>query len=287
MRKFGVSLSEFGKWDYNKQKSYALGFLFNSRDKGETQIICRSELISLGEVESILELLHSQYQDLGMTIDIHKSWYQTLFKWLNPLYSAIDCETFLGAYRGIFAANQSQGRIDLFAYNHKPYNKKHEAAIIRLCIAYDIFHEVRHAFQRVYKEKKYYNCTRNYISGAKVGYSEQWVERDANGFAQRMMNNNKDRINEILDIKFSWDCTWGMLSTQSNSSKGSQLHTVDILKALKAGKKLRQSYWKKDSYVKMSEDGRIMSRGTGWARPDTPYVFFYTAIYSGRWSIAE
>lgn len=287
MRKFGVTISEFVKWNFDKQKNYVLGYVYNTRDEGKTQITCKSNLIGYAEVREILSLLNYQYDDLGMAVNIHRSRYYTLLKWLDPFYTSINCDTFKGAYNCVFAANHSSGRIDLFSYNHKSSNKKYENERIRLNIAYDLIHEVRHAYQRLHKEKKYNNNQRNYIQGGESGYSAQWIERDANAFAQRMMNNNKKKINEILGIELNWDCTWGSFSIQRKRGKGAQLHSVDVIKELNAGKKLRQSYWNKKGYIQMSEDGRIMCRGEGWQRPNTPYTSFYLGLYSGGWSVID
>lgn len=49
----------------------------------------------------------------------------------------------------------------------------------------------------------------NYVS--EKGYHSQWIERDANSFSQRVMNNNKDSINKILNIDFEWSITWQKL----------------------------------------------------------------------------
>lgn len=209
MRKWNPTLKEFNKLSFSDKKSYALGYLYNTRDSGETFINCKSKLISKKEVEGILNILHPDYKDLGMTIAIHKNRMQTIIKFINPLYTSINYGTLKGACNRIYAANHSRGRIDMFSYNHEVNKYRNKNISLKLYIINDLLHEVRHAYQLKHKESKYMNCQKNYITGGENGYSEQWIERDANAFATRIMNKHHDKINEIIGIDHEWENTWG------------------------------------------------------------------------------
>ncbi|MGG3890259.1 DUF3920 family protein [Metabacillus fastidiosus] len=175
------------------------------RDKGKTKVINHSKIITKNEIQSILNLLHSDYDNLGAEITIYKNKYQPLLRVLNPCKSGLHYETFKMVFKRIIGGNHFRGIISLFPFNH--YFKSDEE--YKLFLTYDILHEIRHAYQRIHKEKKYHVHNQNYIDATKSGYANQWLERDANQFATRMMNKYKNKINEILNVKLEWNCIWG------------------------------------------------------------------------------
>lgn len=207
MRSWKFSVKYFLQLDKEGKLSFIIGYLFNTRDSGETVIKCKSKLISKIEVKEILKLLHSDYSDLGMYIEVHNSTYHTFLRMMNPFNRSIDYSTYTGAYNHVYAANHFMGNIDLFSYNH--LKTKSGAIDLKLYIINDLLHEVRHAYQIKHKKDKYNQCHKNYINGGSTGYEEQWVERDANAFATRMMNKYHSEINNILGISYNWENTWG------------------------------------------------------------------------------
>lgn len=186
----------------------AIGRLFRQRESGATILSNGSKLISSVEIEQVLTMLHHDYSDLGMTINVHKNKLHTFLKWINPFNSTIIYPVFKMAYKGTSGGTHLEGKIEMFSYNRIVDVEEHEKECVKLLIIFDILHEIRHAYQRVHKKTEYEKSHEDYIPEGN-GYASQWIERDANKFAQRMMNNNKEKINEVLGIDFGWHCSWG------------------------------------------------------------------------------
>ncbi|WP_303984218.1 DUF3920 family protein [Niallia circulans] len=177
------------------------------RLKGRTIIKNKSNLISKNELEIILKLLHEDYHDLGMKITIYKNKLQVIMTWLNVFDSSFEFPILKGILNGKLGGNHRDGIISMYPFNHKFESKKFLTYKYQLYLLFGLLHEIRHAYQRAHKKKKY---DMEYIGAGNKGYSSQWCERDANAFAQRFMNNNKKEINKILGITdIDWDCLWG------------------------------------------------------------------------------
>lgn len=183
------------------------------REFGETKIRNKSKLFTDGQINNILNLLHPDYKDLGMTITIYKNKRQIIRDWIFTFKNYFDNETAIKTIRGSICGNQRCGIISLFPFNYKVNKKLKEEVNFdtqrRLLSTFALIHEVRHAYQRIHKEQKFNKLNEIYIDVDKPGYHSQWIERDANHFTQRFMNKNKDKINEILKINENWVCTWG------------------------------------------------------------------------------
>lgn len=170
----------------------------------------RSKLISDEEIEGILELLHSDYRTLNISIDIHGSRFHTIKKWLNPTNSLERQQVLIEGFKRKIGGFQSGKEIVLFAYLYKyKLRRNYREEYFKLLLIQALLHEIRHAYQMVYMKKKYKKAAKEYINAGHAGYGSQWIERDANSFMQRVMNNNKEKINEILGIDFEWNCIWG------------------------------------------------------------------------------
>lgn len=189
----------------------AIESLLGQRESGATILNNSSKLISKEEIEQVLILLHRDYSDLGMRINVHKNKLHTFLKLINPFNRMIIYPIFKMAYKGTSGGTHLDGKIEMFSYNRKVDIHAHEKECLKLFIVFDILHEVRHAYQRIHKKREYEQSHEDYIHEGN-GYGSQWIERDANQFAQRMMNNNKERISEILGIDFEWYSTWGKLT---------------------------------------------------------------------------
>lgn len=170
----------------------------------------KSKLISDAEIRSVLDLLHSDYRELDASIDIHGRRLHTLLQ-MTKLSHLGSHKSLMEGYRGEIGGYQSGNRVVLFShlYGRRTRNEKYRIECFKLLLVGSILHEIRHVWQMVHKKKKYKTAARNYIDASGDGYDSQWIERDANNFTQRVMNNNKSEINEILGIEFEWDCAWG------------------------------------------------------------------------------
>lgn len=173
-------------------------------DTNRNTIYNHSKYVTREQINSILDLLHNDYKRLSTNIHIYGNKFR-LFANLSQ---------FIGLL-GITGKNtcglQNGENIYVFCYNLKRWLEKSNESdkhIIKDCTKLTtistMFHELRHVYQMYYKYDKYMNDTLNYIGVIGKGYGSQWVERDANKFAQRMMNKYNKEINNILGINFEW-----------------------------------------------------------------------------------
>lgn len=171
--------------------------LFNPRDKGELKILIKSKLITKSEIEGVISLLHDDYRDLGTKITITS----------NPLWGLanlfnIGLDSFKQRIKSLRQSFSSGGMYRTFKNDiviFDRWTKKMTRDQQKLVITFLFLHEIRHAWQHKYKFKKYYSS--DYKNVNEKGYASQPIEIDANKFAVRMLNKNKERINEILGIE--------------------------------------------------------------------------------------
>lgn len=112
--------------------------------------------------------------------------------------------TFKQHYSGNIAGCHDDGEVFVFVDNYIKLLKD-DTERIKLNAAFILFHEIRHAYQCTYKER----LLMNYATMGDLGYHSHRAERDANHFAERMMNKHKQQINEIMNISSDWECEWG------------------------------------------------------------------------------
>jgi hypothetical protein len=181
-------------------------FLPVFREEGETVIRNKSKVFKHQEVEEILSLLHPIYNDLGITITIYDKRLGVIKDWLHIFKGYIQTQTLIEALKRQIGGNHLEGVISIFPFNYYYSSSDNKEIKKKLFLLYDAIHEIRHAFQRIHKKKEY---SAPYLGVGKKGYHSQWIEKDANKFAQRFMNKNKEKINEILEINTDWKCVWG------------------------------------------------------------------------------
>ncbi|WP_137743359.1 DUF3920 family protein [Robertmurraya siralis] len=193
---------------YRTEMFNHLDEVFNSgiRENGNTKLRNKSDILTDNQIQIIIDLLHEDYHDLGMTITIYRNRIQLYKDWLNPIKFYISKHDMKLSIKGDISGNHLEGIISIFPFN---YNKKLSNYDKQLGVIYSLLHEIRHAYQRIHKKHKYYDNKRKYITANKNGYHSQWVEKDANKFATRFMNRYKDKINGILNQDVNWYCIWG------------------------------------------------------------------------------
>lgn len=172
----------------------------------------KSKLISKQEIHEVVSILNQRYQEFDLPIFIHGSRFGILLHALRTKEKNSKQALFMGMREKI-GGYQSPKEIVIFSNTYKneakEYVQKTQKGIFKLFVVETIFHELRHVYQMRHMKRKYDKASEDYRETNEEGYHSQWIERDACGFAQRMMNNNKKEINRILDISFEWDCTWG------------------------------------------------------------------------------
>lgn len=165
-----------------------------------------SNILSDFQLKQILNLLYDDYKYLGMTISIYDHPDQVIADRTDFGKEFIDDWCYEDSLNGTLGGYHKLGKIALFPFNHKVKNKKYERGLMQLFLLQDLFHEIRHAYQRVYMKRQY---NTPYVNTGRNGYQSQWVERDANMFAQRMIEKHRNSINTILSIDFLWQSCWG------------------------------------------------------------------------------
>lgn len=175
--------------DYSKER-FITHFLKRNKIKNRMR-----KRISTRKIKKILNLLHDDYNYLGAEVNLYGSKIGAILR------NYRDNNTILEIMDKGIGGTQSGNVINIHQYNFNHLPKKES----QLYIIFTLFHELRHVYQMEYKPDKYFEGTKNYISN-NSGYHNQWLERDANSFASRMMNRNSEKINEILNIDEKWYC---------------------------------------------------------------------------------
>lgn len=183
-------------------------FLKKKENENNIRFKGRSNIITSNEVKELYKLLHKDYHSLNITISFYGTRLSTALGYLSiALNSPIQTNESMEESFKVHIV----GKINVFTFNSS------FKSVIgrRLYIAFVLFHELRHSYQFKYMRKKYIKASSNYIPKGK-GYATQWIEKDANMFAQRMMNKHHDTINEILKIDVNWRCEWGRFKILSD-----------------------------------------------------------------------
>ena len=176
------------------------------RKLAKTTLRNHTDMISDFQLKQILRLLHDDYQYLGMTISIYDAPDQVKADREKHGQTYIDEWCYKDALNGTLGGYHKLGKIALFPFNHTVRNPAYRKGLMQLFSIQDLFHEIRHAYQRIHM-KKQYNAP--YITTGTAGYRSQWIERDANRFAYRMMEKHRSSLNAILGIDFTWNSCWG------------------------------------------------------------------------------
>lgn len=148
-----------------------------------------TKTIKKREIEEFIKLLPSRYRELDVKVEVYGS---RLHLEISQLIN--------GRKKSLLSLadfNPVENSIRVFTYmfiKDKYY---------KIRIFESLLHELRHKYQSIYFKEKFETEAANYINSGE-GYSEQWIERDANKFARRTMNLYKNKINEIISFDEDW-----------------------------------------------------------------------------------
>jgi hypothetical protein len=167
------------------------------------------KIISTEEIEKCIDLLHEDYKTLNPTIRVFKNKIAMIPELLKIKSECFDDYKYIMSGNTHAQYNSNSNLIDIFIFNHlKRYkNKEERRKYLKLYIIFNLYHELRHSYQDKYKNFKFEKERKHYISYGN-GYKSQWIERDANRFAVRMMEKHRENINEILGVTWDWNITW-------------------------------------------------------------------------------
>lgn len=171
------------------------------------KIVNRTKIYKNKEISDCINLLNKKYRNLNCKVFIIENKFKFLLKnILNFLFLDTPIgKNFKEALDGhIFGSHfQDENKIEIYAFNYK--NQQMEEK--KLNILYCILHEVRHNYQKEYFKIKFPKSSQNYINPHEnqKKYLNQWIEKDANGFAKHTMKKFKKEISKILNISEDWD----------------------------------------------------------------------------------
>lgn len=154
-------------------------------------------LLKQNKIYKCIDLLHNDYKIMNTKIYVYNSKLSLFLHFLLNTKSKLGFKDIKMVYGGKCCGLHCENTIYLFTFNRKNINKD----ISKLSIIYDLYHELRHAYQYKYKAKKFNKYMQNYVNCMEHGYHDQWIERDANAFSRRMFKKYKNELNNILNIK--------------------------------------------------------------------------------------
>lgn len=103
-----------------------------------------------------------------------------------------------------FLKNEEHVCIDLkifiYEFNLKISYPYEQPALTKLEFFHTLFHELRHAYQHTFFKNFMIQADKHYIQNISLpDYKEQWIEQDANYYAWRIIQGNKEFFNELVD----------------------------------------------------------------------------------------
>ncbi|MED3550175.1 hypothetical protein [Cytobacillus praedii] len=164
------------------------------REFGKTIIRNATPIFNESELNALLGLLHNDYSNLGMIINIYTNEKQVIEDWVKILTPYLSIQKMLEPLKKQVHVCHTYSVISIFPFNCKIVIDSYFREKLQLYTLFDLIHEIRHQYQQLRMPKKYKKKSNKSL------YHSLWTERDANHFAQRFINNNKEEINRILDI---------------------------------------------------------------------------------------
>ena len=161
--------------------------------------------INEDELDECLKLLDPKYHNLNIKIKFYYNRLHVFVDYLRGEYNKEDFKLVMKS-EGTCACYRpyiNQGiNILVYSFNRNKYYQfwNNEIKYKKIQVMYDIYHEIRHAYQHQFAPKKFNEERIAYISSGE-GYSEQWIERDANRFSRAMMGRHKDSISKIVNLE--------------------------------------------------------------------------------------
>lgn len=154
------------------------------------KIISYTKKVTSKDIKHIIDLLPNRYKNLDVKIEVFGN---RFYLWM---YNFLKTRTTHNASVADFNEYHKSIRI----YAHKEVEDKY----LKLRVCYSLLHELRHKMQTIKFPTKYSIDNQNYIPAGE-GYSTQWIEKDANKFARRVMKLHKNKISKIYNLDEEWE----------------------------------------------------------------------------------
>ena len=160
----------------------------------------KKKRISKEEIDQCINLLHTDY--IGCPIYIFHSFWDYV-KWSFKHFN-FDFDQLKKAKNGMSTGmyNSTENFIQIYVFNHLGGER-----YLKLNVIHTLYHELRHYYQFTYKAKIWNNNKLVKYDLGHPKYREAPIERDANKFAQRMMEKNRKEVSRILNVYPDWDFT--------------------------------------------------------------------------------
>lgn len=182
--------------------------------------IHKEKNIKKDEVLSIIDLLHEDYGKIDVDIYIIGSAFSLIPLYIKGILDLGIIEFISFFFMVYFKRSygcENNGIIFIFSRSIE----EERDIFKKLVIISIMLHELRHAYQYEYNnigKLKDYDYD-NYIPYGN-GYESQYIERDANKFATRMLNKYAKEIYKILDLDFIYIALWCDSIQIKNVGKG-------------------------------------------------------------------
>lgn len=159
----------------------------------------RSNLFTEEELESVISILDEKTKILDIEIFISNGLHHSK-RIIQPftdekIVNRLDDDNMKGTLCSkITKENMYQDfKVFLFEYNFQ------QDSFGKLQMIYVLFHEIRHAYQKVFFREACLQLDKHYISdGSNPLYHEQWLEQDANYFSHEMCQAHFEFLSNLI-----------------------------------------------------------------------------------------
>lgn len=189
-----------------------------------------SELLNSEDIRYVVEMLEEEYQELGFSVYVYKNSEYAVFG-LRGLMDGFDQderdEYLFDLRNSMGLCDMNNGRIILiedtllsmcsFAVCSRMDNESvgvlcdetDPVGELRLHMVYTLIHELRHAWQSLYRGKVFEDDVKLIAARNDEVYMSLVSERDADRFASRMMNRYRDEFSERFNVGVGYDWVYG------------------------------------------------------------------------------
>lgn len=196
-----------------------------------------SELLKSDDIRYVIGLLEEEYQELGFSVYVYKN-YESALRGLSGLIGGFDpservefefdlkhsmglCDmgngkiiviedTLLNMCSLAMCSRMDNESVRVLCDENLPVGE------LRLHMVYTLIHELRHAWQSMYRGKVFDDDAKLIASRNDEVYMSLVSERDADRFASRMMNRHKDDLVRRFNGGIDYDWVYGWYHTMNS-----------------------------------------------------------------------
>jgi len=153
--------------------------------------------IDTERINNIITLLPSEYKKLNVNIILLSNKWQ-IFKYINMpnIWTKIKKIIFHKPYDILGTCDNDYIFVCTYQFDMKYKNKDRDLSILQ-CIQ-TLIHEIRHQYQKEYMPNEYKKYTINKEYQQNTEHDDRWEEKDAYNFASNFMNDNYEKLINII-----------------------------------------------------------------------------------------